>query len=345
MKQQRAVGGLAGALLLLAGSAAAAEGEDCVQRKPLSRIPPKYPEDLRLFGNNGSVAVVFGAAPDGSVRDIELKESSHPSFERATVTALLQWRIEPVPADDTQHCKTFGQRFEYQLKSRESQEDFTTPFRLSAAELATLPEELRYDTPAEVKLALPVVYPYELLRDVIEGEATVVFFIDPEGRVQKTKVTSASHEAFGKALEASLTAWTFKPTTRNGEPSWAAAKYTRKFGQEERDFAFDVERPVLLREVAKENSSIPVATALDRPPKLLYRPLPILDRAQTYEKEAVRLEFIVDKSGFVRYAHALQARDQRLAWSAITAVSRWQFEPPVKDGKAVDVRVTMAMQF
>lgn len=345
MKQRRAIGCLACALLLLASSSMAEESEACVRRKPLSRIPPQYPEDLRLFGNNGSVAVVFGAAPDGSVRDIELKESSHPSFERATVAALLQWRIEPIPADATQYCKTFGQRFEYQLKSREMQEDFTTPFRLSAAELAALPEELRYDTAAEVKLAVPVVYPYELLHEAIGGAATVVFFIDPEGRVQKTKVTSASHEAFGRALEASLTAWTFKPATRNGEPSWAAAKYTRKFEQEERDFAFDVERPVLLREVAKENSSIPVAAALDRPPKLLYRPLPILDRAQSYEKEAVRLEFIVDKSGFVRYAHALQAKDQRLAWSAITAVSRWQFEAPIKDGKAVDVRVTMAMQF
>ncbi len=345
MKQQRAIGDLACALLLLAGSAAAAEGEDCVKRKPLSRIAPNYPEDLRMFGNNGSVAVVFGATPEGKVQDIELKESSHPSFERATVTALLQWRIEPVPADDTEHCKTFGQRFNYELKSRESLDDFKTPFRLSTDELAALPEELRYDTAAEVKLALPVVYPYELLREAIEGDATVVFFIDPEGRVQKTKVTSASHEAFGRALEASLMAWTFKPATRNGAPSWAASRYTRKFQPEERDFAFDFERPVLLREVAKENSSIPAAAALDRPPKVLYRPLPVLDRAQTYEKEAVRLEFIVDKSGFVRYAHALQAKDQRLAWSAITAVSRWQFEPPVKDGKAVDVRVTMAMQF
>lgn len=345
MKQRCATGILVCALLLPAGSSVAAEGEACVSRKLISRVMPQYPEDLRLFGNNGSVTVVMTATPEGSVRDLELKESSHPSFERATVTALLQWRMEPIPADATQYCKTFAQRFDYQLRSPELPDDFPTPFRLSAAELSTLPEELRYDTPAEVRLALPVVYPYELLRDAIEGEATVVFVIDPEGRVQKTRITAASHEAFGRALEASLTAWMFKPATRNGEPSWAAAKYTRKFEQEERDFAFDVERPVLLREVARKDSSIPLVAALDRPPKVLYRPLPILDRAQSYEKESVRLEFIVDKSGFVRYAHALQAKDQRLAWSAITAVSRWQFEPPIKDGKAVDVRVTMAMQF
>ncbi len=354
MKRQRAIGGLVCALLLLAAdSAMAADGEDgvvaeqnCKPRQLLRVFPPKYPAELLKNGNSGSVLVMFRATPEGDIFDVELSESAHASLERVTIAALLQSRAEPVPAADAAlYCQQLGKRFNYVQTSNDSSVRFPTPFRMSTADLAALPEALRYDTPPDIKIAVPVVYPYEQLGNSIDGEASVDFLIDPTGRVQQIKVTSATHEAFGRALEASLTAWKFKPATKKSEPSWSAARYARKFSSEQRDLSFDVERPALLREFNKTKSSIPTAAELDRPPKPLYRPQPMLDPAQAYEKEAVRLEFIVDKSGFVRYPHALQARDQRLAWSAITAMSRWQFEPPMKDGKAVDVRVTMAMQF
>ncbi len=315
------------------------------ERKVIKRVYPAYPAELVHVGNNGEVTVSARVAADGSVHDPELLASSHPAFERVAIAAM----------SGGESCDAVIEHFDFHLQqhnqahaSLSDVEKYEMPFGLTAMsseDLGKLPEEFRYDTPPQMKTAVPVVYPYEQLVQGESGEARAAFYVGPDGRVKKTQLISATQEAFGQALLASLSAWTFEPATKGGAPSWALIEYSRIFSPNERDFAYDFERPAFLREVARGGSAVPTLVVLDHPPKALYHPMPVVEPAYEHAGETGRIEFIIDKRGLVRYPHASDFKDQRLAWAAIVAVSRWQFEPPMKGGEAIDVRAIMPVKF
>ncbi len=57
------------------------------------------------------------------------------------------------------------------------------------------------------------------------------------------------------------------------------------------------------------------------------------------------VEFFIDRDGRAQLPRVLDAPDEGLAWAAATAVSRWQFTPPLRGGKPVDVRATVPVDF
>lgn len=66
-------------------------------------------------------------------------------------------------------------------------------------------------------------YPSNLLRQEVEGSATVRVLISPDGRVSRAEVVRASAPEFGEATRRqALAKWRFKPATEDGTPvpSW-----------------------------------------------------------------------------------------------------------------------------
>lgn len=62
-------------------------------------------------------------------------------------------------------------------------------------------------------------YPLTLKRAGVEGVATVHCLIDETGRVQETKLVSASNQAFGQSAVEALKLWTFQPGRLAGQPT------------------------------------------------------------------------------------------------------------------------------
>ena len=61
---------------------------------------------------------------------------------------------------------------------------------------------------------------------------------------------------------------------------------------------------------------------------------------------SVRVEVLIDRSGFVREANAVSAMGHGLTESAVDAVLQWQFEPPVDDdGVPVEVAYEVTIDF
>lgn len=105
-------------LVMLVGMTmtAGADGqtENVVNASTLTRtytVPPAWPESAR--GVEGWVLLHFTLLPNGSVSDIEIKES-HPEglFDASAVEALQQWKYEPVERGG----KKIAQRVEIQVK-------------------------------------------------------------------------------------------------------------------------------------------------------------------------------------------------------------------------------------
>lgn len=58
-------------------------------------VPPKYPDDLLATKLKGHVRFLALVSADGSVLSASVIQATHPSFAKATLAAVRQWRFEP----------------------------------------------------------------------------------------------------------------------------------------------------------------------------------------------------------------------------------------------------------
>jgi TonB family protein len=89
-------------------------GQDVVSAATLKRtyaITPTWPDSAA--GVEGWVLLRFTLLPNGTVTDVEVKESNPEGiFEASAVEALRQWKFEPVERDG----KKIAQRAEIRMK-------------------------------------------------------------------------------------------------------------------------------------------------------------------------------------------------------------------------------------
>lgn len=65
--------------------------------KRVREVPPVYPRDAARAGTEGWVKVEFTIAPDGTTRDLEVRDSEPKVvFDRAALDSVSQWVFEPI---------------------------------------------------------------------------------------------------------------------------------------------------------------------------------------------------------------------------------------------------------
>ena len=62
---------------------------------PLDRLPPHYPDDLRIAGVTGKVTLEFIIDTHGDVVGAEIVSSTHPGFEQVALDAVMKWKFKP----------------------------------------------------------------------------------------------------------------------------------------------------------------------------------------------------------------------------------------------------------
>lgn len=180
----------------------------------------------------------------------------------------------------------------------------------------------------------------------ISGSANVNLVIRPDGKVHEAYVLKATRPEFGLAARAAMEAWEFEPARKDGKPGWALITREVKFVRSGRDAPSESAQR-LLRALKKAQPDIPSLADLDALPQPVYQPVP---QRPTGARGAaasgtVIVEFFIDRDGRAQLPRALQAPDESMAWAAVTAVSRWQFTPPLRGGKPVDARATVPLEF
>ena len=65
--------------------------------KPIQRVNPAFPRQALQQGLTGRVIAWVHVAPNGSVTNVEIKQSTNRLFDREVVRALSQWRFNPEP--------------------------------------------------------------------------------------------------------------------------------------------------------------------------------------------------------------------------------------------------------
>ena len=61
------------------------------------RVDPSYPRALMRENVEGRVVAWVHVAPNGSVTNVEIRQSSNRAFDREVIRALSQWKFNPEP--------------------------------------------------------------------------------------------------------------------------------------------------------------------------------------------------------------------------------------------------------
>lgn len=103
----------------------------------------------------------------------------------------------------------------------------TTPISRPAAQALYLPplpsdapvhnlKDLDQAPTAQGRRAAPL-YPFELKKKGIKGEAVIKFIVDTDGATRNIEISEASHPAFGKAAADAISLWRFTPGIKDGQ--------------------------------------------------------------------------------------------------------------------------------
>jgi protein TonB len=93
---------------------------DVVQAATLKRtreVAPVYPREAERQGIKGWVDVEFTIAPDGTTRDVIVRNSQPlRTFDQSAVDAVKRWRFEPVKRDGAAVAQRAAMRIRFELR-------------------------------------------------------------------------------------------------------------------------------------------------------------------------------------------------------------------------------------
>lgn len=207
-------------------------------------------------------------------------------------------------------------------------------------------DDTLYVPPKAAKIVLPV-YPFELLRQRVAGEASVTCMVATDGTVVHTRVNKATRPEFGAALAAALEATKFGHATREGEPITSVLGFRHTFNPRERsepDWQAELD---LLERAVRRPQSLGRARDLDRPLRPREQPAPAFPPALLRKGvggEAL-IEFLLDEEGRARLPRIVSATDPQFGYAAAHAVAQWRFEPPTARGEPTVMRVSIPITF
>lgn len=317
---------------------------------------PKYPENLQKLYAYGKVELLFTVTKAGTVRDVQVLESQHPSLESSSVSAFLKAKFKPAHKAGKPVDSCVSQTIQFELAplpatippTQIKSQPYTIPPQSLFSEI--LGEKQAYNVPPTVKLAVGAVYPFDLLKQDRQGTAKVRFLVNPKGDVEQAQIMAASQPDFGLATQAMIEAWKFEPAKKNGIYVYSALSKDQSFSLQPGDAdnaEFSTSATGLLAESKEKKPKIYPLGELDAIPTAIYKVMPVYPRSliKTGIQADAKLEFFLDKEGMVQLPRILTASKPEFGWAAATAVKRWLFEPPMKAGKPVNARLVMPFDF
>ena len=182
-----------------------------------------------------------------------------------------------------------------------------------------------------------------------KGFAKIVFIVDEAGQQRDFVITSTSHPDFGMELLKALRKWKFSPIYVKRKPQTTRIKLEAnfKFRGISNDDINIIEEAQLRFERVKPIYRINNLSELDREPRLLKEVPPFFpEKMKRRNKNGrVLVEFFIDPNGNVLAPGIKSATNDDFAIAVLSAVQKWKFEPPMKNGIPVSAHVFQHFNF
>ena len=302
--------------------------------KAINQPDPDYPDELLPRKLPGEAEFEFEITPEGKVGSAKVLFASDVAFVTAGRATLNRWSFEPARQGPLPVASNKKSPMQFFVEGAEAKPEDV----LAANGITGLTPSQADKAPIPLMMFAPV-FPRARAVAGDGGEAEVEFVINEDGRTDYVRVVSASHPEFGAALTAAVETWQFRPATRSGTRVAVTLRVRHAFALKEGEGE---------QRVAKAwPAGIATAKGLDRPLAPIWRVGPRYPASLLAEKPAgeALVEFVIDRTGRARLPQATSASHEAFGWAAVTAISQWAFEPPLRNGEAVDVRVSIPVTF
>lgn len=329
------------------------EGEDAKFDHPpeiLEKAKGEYPKVMATYQTEGLVVTEVIIDATGRPTQPRVVVCTHFEFEHPGVEAVINSKFKPATKNGepvegvfrfSQSFSVVGVEFYEYFRAKPA---FKVPDKSPPGYLP----EFQYDVAPFPKLVCKAVYPRELLAKNIKGFATMAFLVDPSGRPRRIEVQKSSRPEFGAAAGAMIAAWRFSPPMKNGKPTWTELSFKQVFDNADRDSPVNPAIKRLLKELASPKPAIVTdVSQLDASPQVRYRAEPtVSDEIQKSGRPATAtIEFILDRDGHVQMPRVVTADNESFGWAAATAVNRWIFTLPTRQGESVDVVMRVPLDY
>lgn len=316
----------------------------------MEKAKVEYPKVMATFQTEGLVVTEVIIDARGKPTQPRVVVCTHFEFEHPGVEAVINAKFKPA----TKNGQPVEAAFRFSQSFSVVGAEFYEYFRAKPAFMVpdkSPPDyvpEFQYDVAPFPKLVCKVVYPRELLEKNIKGFAVMDFLIDPSGRPRRIEVRKGSRPEFGAAAGAMIAAWRFSPAMKNGKLTWTSLSFKQAFDNVDRDSPVNPATKRLLKELASPKSSLVAdVSQLDAAPQLRYQAEPTLsdELVKARLPWSAVIEFILDRDGHIQMPRVVKTDNANFGWAVATAVNRWIYTPPTKDGKPVDVTMQVSMEY
>ena len=205
--------------------------------KVLNTVLPSYPTSMTLDGIYDGVAqVVVRVDSAGELTEVFLASYTHPLFGKMADEYIRKWTFQAAKlnGEPISVIKPFDFRFAdkrgvYAVGVMESTAAYLKYGRHADTKRIYSPRELD-EIPEPITMTTPL-FPLEYKGKNVEGSATVLFYIDSEGKIRMPHVTDSSHDGFGQTALFAVKEWKFKPPMVRGKPVDILARQEFNFSE------------------------------------------------------------------------------------------------------------------
>ncbi len=177
------------------------------------------------------------------------------------------------------------------------------------------------------------IYPDEAKKKGLQGVVTVEAVLGKDGRVKTARAVGSPEPLLAQAALDAVKKWEYEPFVTEGGCQEVIFTVTITFALQDGDKKAAGAAPTRLDEAQK--------------PRIVKKVKPVYPEAALQEKlqGTVVIEIYTNEKGQVRAARILESASPVLNDAALKAVKQWEYEPFVKDGKAVPVAFTVTVTF
>jgi len=288
-----------------------------------NKVEAEYSPEAQAAGLQGTVLLTVEVAPEGTVREVHVRRGLGLGLDERAVAAAKQWQYKPFESNGRSMMDVAEVPFQLQPPGpwRIVGSTFRFPVNGPPTGQIIKPTLSHYASPEPAVCTKDLVY------------VPVTLTVEKDGKPNDLQVGAAIDSSIGKAAIIAVRSWQFRPGTvgRQAEASSGT----------------------ILLECRDPGAPAAAEGAVNRVGGGVSQPSVIFKIDPDYSEEArkaklsgsVMLSVVVDTEGRARNIRVVKALGMGLDEEAIIGVNQWRFKPGMKDGRPVNVRATIEVNF
>ncbi|EDY84300.1 hypothetical protein VDG1235_3931 [Verrucomicrobiia bacterium DG1235] len=216
----------------MCGSHAAADLTETLEIQEIQIVKQtdvRFPATMRSIGvKEGNVSLVIAVDQNGALQDTFILKSSRNAFTKSALKSIGEWEFSPASCNGTPINSALRIDLSFRVDRKLTWQTFQAPMETNVTRSSLEEKPITaslFGELDEIPLPIEIIEPEE----VVEGNATIEFYIDEMGSVRCPRLTNGSSLEFGQTMLDTVALWRFEPPVAEGARTNTMVRQTFTF--------------------------------------------------------------------------------------------------------------------